>query len=46
MSFICLGKPPDGLLKKMWKILEECGRKWKIMFNFVPDSVKDKGKKQ
>ena len=29
------------LLKKMWKILEDCGRKWKIIPTFADDSVKE-----
>lgn len=41
-----MGKTSEDLLKKMWKILEDCGIKWKIIFNFVPDSVKEKKQKQ
>jgi len=29
------------LLKSLWKILEECGRKWKIIHTFANDSVKE-----
>ena len=30
-----------GLLKTLWKKMEESGRKWKIFATFVPDSVKE-----
>ena len=30
-----------SLLKKLWKILEDCGRKWKIIHTFVTISVKE-----
>jgi hypothetical protein len=38
--------PAEGMLIKLWKILEESGTKWKNMITFVPDSVKEKGNKQ
>jgi hypothetical protein len=29
------------MLKTLWKILEESGRKWKIIPTFADDSVKE-----
>ena len=31
----------NRVFKKLWKKLEESGRKWKIISNFAGDSVKE-----